>query len=81
LNVHKKRSSHCSFPLFRRLVFSLLYADAVAMQAQGVQALNRFDRFTAMRHFNKGKAIKGLNTLRLHGHGIRVKQDEDKPEE
>ncbi len=24
--------------------------------------------------------IKGLNTLRLHGHGIRVKQAEDKPE-
>ena len=26
------------------------------------------------------KAIKGLNTLRLHGHGIRVKAVEDKPE-
>ncbi|WP_297426971.1 RNA-binding protein [uncultured Acinetobacter sp.] len=25
------------------------------------------------------KAIKGLNTLRLHGHGIRVKAAEDKP--
>lgn len=25
------------------------------------------------------KAIKGLNTLRLHGTGIRVKQAEDKP--
>ena len=27
------------------------------------------------------KAIKGLNTLRLHGQGIRVKQAEDKPED
>ncbi len=26
------------------------------------------------------KAIKGLNTLRLHGHGIRVKAAEEKPE-
>ena len=26
------------------------------------------------------KAIKGLNTLRLHGHGIRVKAAENKPE-
>ena len=26
------------------------------------------------------KAIKGLNTLRLHGHGIRVKQAENEPE-
>jgi RNA recognition motif-containing protein len=25
------------------------------------------------------KAIKGLNTLRVHGHGIRVKAAEDKP--
>ncbi|MCX5468234.1 RNA recognition motif domain-containing protein [Acinetobacter nematophilus] len=25
------------------------------------------------------KAIKGLNTLRLHGHGIRVKAAEEKP--
>ncbi len=25
------------------------------------------------------KAIKGVNTLRLHGHGIRVKAAEDKP--
>ena len=25
------------------------------------------------------KAIKGLNTLRLHGHGISVKAAEDKP--
>jgi len=26
------------------------------------------------------KAIKGLNTLRLHGHGIRVKAAEDRPQ-
>lgn len=26
------------------------------------------------------KAIKGLNTLRLHGTGIRVKQAEEKPQ-
>ena len=25
------------------------------------------------------KAIKGLNTLRLHGHGIRVKEGEEEP--
>ena len=37
--------------------------------------------FVEMPHAREAiKAIKGLNTLRLHGHGIRVKQAEDKPE-
>ena len=37
--------------------------------------------FVEMPHAREAiKAIKGLNTLRLHGHGIRVKQPEDKPE-
>ncbi|MGS0707199.1 RNA recognition motif domain-containing protein [Acinetobacter sp. ANC 3781] len=37
--------------------------------------------FIDMPHAREAiKAIKGLNTLRLHGHGIRVKQAEDKPE-
>jgi RNA recognition motif-containing protein len=38
--------------------------------------------FVEMPHGREAiKAIKGLNTLRLHGTGIRVKQVEDKPEE
>ena len=38
--------------------------------------------FVEMPHGREAvKAIKGLNTLRLHGHGIRVKQAEDKPED
>ena len=37
--------------------------------------------FVEMPHAREAiKAIKGLNTLRLHGTGIRVKQAEDKPE-
>ncbi|OAL80010.1 RNA-binding protein [Acinetobacter sp. ANC 4779] len=37
--------------------------------------------FVEMPHAREAiKAIKGLNTLRLHGHGIRVKQADDKPE-
>ena len=37
--------------------------------------------FVEMPHGREAvKAIKGLNTLRLHGHGIRVKQAENKPE-
>lgn len=37
--------------------------------------------FVEMPHAREAiKAIKGLNTLCLHGHGIRVKQAEDKPE-
>ncbi|WP_180078106.1 RNA-binding protein [Acinetobacter sp. YH12208] len=37
--------------------------------------------FVEMPHAREAiKAIKGLNTLRLHGHGIRVKQAEEKPE-
>ena len=37
--------------------------------------------FVEMPHAREAiKAIKGLNTLRLHGHGIRVKQAEAKPE-
>ena len=37
--------------------------------------------FVDMPHAREAiKAIKGLNTLRLHGHGIRVKQADDKPE-
>ncbi|ALH95107.1 RNA recognition motif domain-containing protein [Acinetobacter equi] len=37
--------------------------------------------FVEMPHGREAvKAIKGLNTLRLHGTGIRVKQVEDKPE-
>lgn len=37
--------------------------------------------FVEMPHGREAvKAIKGLNTLRLHGHGIRVKAAEDKPE-
>ena len=37
--------------------------------------------FVDMPHAREAiKAIKGLNTLRLHGHGIRVKQAEEKPE-
>ena len=37
--------------------------------------------FVDMQHGREAvKAIKGLNTLRLHGHGIRVKQAEEKPE-
>lgn len=36
--------------------------------------------FVEMPHGREAvKAIKGLNTLRLHGQGIRVKQAEDKP--
>lgn len=36
--------------------------------------------FVEMPHGREAiKAIKGLNTLRLHGHGIRVKQAEEKP--
>ena len=36
--------------------------------------------FVEMPHGREGvKAIKGLNTLRLHGQGIRVKQAEEKP--
>lgn len=35
--------------------------------------------FVEMPHGREAvKAIKGLNTLRLHGQGIRVKQAEDK---
>ena len=38
--------------------------------------------FVDMPHGREAvKAIKGLNTLRLHGHGIRVKQAENKPED
>ena len=38
--------------------------------------------FVEMPHGREAvKAIKGLNTLRLHGHGIRVKQAENKPED
>ena len=38
--------------------------------------------FVEMPHGREAvKAIKGLNTLRLHGQGIRVKQAEDKPED
>jgi RNA recognition motif-containing protein len=37
--------------------------------------------FVEMPHGREAvKAIKGLNTLRLHGRGIRVKQAEDKPQ-
>ncbi|WP_425915867.1 RNA recognition motif domain-containing protein [Acinetobacter sp. TSRC1-2] len=37
--------------------------------------------FVEMPHAREAiKAIKGLNTLRLHGHGIRVKQAEDNPD-
>ena len=37
--------------------------------------------FVEMPHGREAvKAIKGLNTLRLHGHGIRVKATEDKPQ-
>ena len=37
--------------------------------------------FVDMPHGREAvKAIKGFNTLRLHGHGIRVKQAEEKPE-
>ncbi|OTG85644.1 RNA-binding protein [Acinetobacter sp. ANC 4558] len=37
--------------------------------------------FVEMPHGREAvKAIKGLNTLRLHGTGIRVKQVENKPE-
>lgn len=37
--------------------------------------------FVEMPHGREAvKAIKALNTLRLHGHGIRVKAAEDKPE-
>jgi len=37
--------------------------------------------FVEMPHSREAvKAIKGLNTLRLHGHGIRVKAAEEKPE-
>jgi RNA recognition motif-containing protein len=37
--------------------------------------------FVEMPHAREAiKAIKGLNTLRLHGTGIRVKQAEDKSE-
>lgn len=36
--------------------------------------------FVEMPHGREAvKAIKGLNTLRLHGQGIRVKAAEDKP--
>ncbi|HAK33276.1 MAG TPA: RNA-binding protein [Acinetobacter radioresistens] len=36
--------------------------------------------FVEMPHGREAvKAIKGLNTLRLHGHGICVKAAEDKP--
>ena len=36
--------------------------------------------FVEMPHAREAvKAIKALNTLRLHGHGIRVKAAEDKP--
>lgn len=36
--------------------------------------------FVEMSHGREAvKAIKGLNTLRLHGHGIRVKAADDKP--
>ena len=36
--------------------------------------------FVVMPHAREAiKAVKGLNTLRLHGHGIRVKLAEDKP--
>ena len=37
--------------------------------------------FVEMPHGREAvKAIKGLNTLRLHGTGIRVKQAEEKPQ-
>ena len=37
--------------------------------------------FVDMPNAREGvKAVKGLNTLRLHGHGIRVKIAEEKPE-
>ena len=37
--------------------------------------------FVEMQHGGEAvKAFKGLNTLRLHGQGIRVKQAEEKPQ-
>ncbi|MGI1796073.1 RNA-binding protein [Acinetobacter sp. YH16038] len=37
--------------------------------------------FVEMPHGREAvKAIKGLNTLRLHGQGVRVKQAEEKPQ-
>ncbi|MFW2078327.1 RNA recognition motif domain-containing protein [Acinetobacter sp. ULE_I010] len=37
--------------------------------------------FVEMPHVREGvRAVKGLNTLRLHGHGIRVKIADEKPE-
>lgn len=37
--------------------------------------------FVEMPHGREAvKAIKALNTLRLHGHGIRVKAADEKPE-
>ena len=51
-----------------------LVLDAAAGKSKGFA-------FVEMPHAREAiKAIKGLNTLRLHGHGIRVKQAEDKPE-
>ena len=51
-----------------------LVLDAATVKSKGFA-------FVEMPHGREAvKAIKALNTLRLHGTGIRVKQAEDKPQ-
>lgn len=63
------------FEAYGTVASCTLVMDEVTKKSKGFA-------FVEMPHGREAvKAIKGLNTLRLHGHGIRVKQVEDKPEE
>ncbi len=63
------------FEAYGTVASCTLVMDEVTKKSKGFA-------FVEMPHAREAvKAIKGLNTLRLHGHGIRVKQAEDKPEE
>ena len=62
------------FQAFGRVESCTIVMDAATGKSKGFA-------FVEMPHGREAvKAIKGLNTLRLHGHGIRVKAAENKPE-
>ncbi|MBU3846519.1 MAG: RNA-binding protein [Candidatus Acinetobacter avistercoris] len=61
------------FQQFGKVDSCTLVMDEVTKKSKGFA-------FVEMPNGREGvKAIKALNTLRLHGQGIRVKQAEDKP--
>lgn len=63
------------FQAYGTVASCTLVMDPVTKKSKGFA-------FVEMPHAREAiKAIKGLNTLRLHGHGIRVKQAEEKPVE